>query len=355
MRKQAEVVWYRVLGRLQRITALTMQPRSTTARTNPPMEDTGDNTAHSNNSPPTAARGDFIADVGPTDPEVYGAGRPRTPPANNRSTAITPTSELILDIINEIGNNGNGDSSGRDTVNGHVTVPHTPFGPPPAYSEAGGSRRSSAGSLVETTYIEMHPDPARRPPIPLPTSMPPPATAPRSSTRSENSGRRAPPPRAREQYEEMAEPFYYNHQNVRRPIPVPQGSPRPPLPAEIPAPIYYRDILNPYVFPTYHFICHSAWYVQISAEIVLCADCVISEHTFCVQSRQAAVWRWLHIIARTFHHTDLHCGRCYRLLLHTRRAIDCYDCRQTIIRMHGRTEQLEYRILCETGVPRGMI
>jgi hypothetical protein len=98
-------------------------------------------------------------------------------------------------------------------------------------------------------------------------------------------------------------------------------------------------------------ICHSAWFVQFE-NLSLCPECATSEHTFCVRNRPAAAWRQVHIISRTFVHTDLHCGRCYKLLMITRRAIDCFACRSMVIEMQGRTAHLTYKILCEAIISR---
>jgi len=345
MRRQAEIAWHRVLGRLQRLTVLNMQqrllhqdviPDSSTGFTSDDLP-----LIRGSQAEPRSRSNS----IGPTDPAVYHAGQPESPDFEDNLSAPS-TSELIRDIIDKMDDMDNR-SSGRDTVNGRIST-HTPIDPPPLYANA--DRPESPCSLVEQTYVEMHPDPARRPPIPAPRPMNTPTT---SATQTAPEARAPPEPIAGpSRYENVTEPAYLRHRGVHRPMPIPQGSPRPPLPAEIPAPLYYRDILNPYVFPAYYFICHSAWYTQISDHVVLCNECSIGEHTFCVQGRQNAICRNLHIIARNLHHTDLHCGRCYRLLLHTRRAIDCYFCRKMIIDLQGRTEQLEYRVMCEISLPR---
>lgn len=130
---------------------------------------------------------------------------------------------------------------------------------------------------------------------------------------------------------------------------IPQGSPpvtpffsrRPPL--------YYRDYLHPDAAQAYHFICHSTWYIQVSATTIYCDDCATAEHVFCNRG-VSPVWRHLHIVSRLFQNTSLHCGRCYKLLLHTRRAIDCLHCRQFIMDNVHRINHLTTQILCDATI-----
>jgi len=150
-------------------------------------------------------------------------------------------------------------------------------------------------------------------------------------------------------YENLEGPHYRNHRYGER-APIPQGS--PPLERQYTLPLYYSDYSNPDAMPAYYFICLSAWYVQITPEVIYCKKCATSEHSFCAPNRYGTAWKHLHVISRTFEHTDMHCGRCYKLLIKTRRAIDCYFCRSTVIKHRGHTERLVYKVLCEISVPR---
>lgn len=149
--------------------------------------------------------------------------------------------------------------------------------------------------------------------------MTPPHSNPRSAYRFQHQ---TVPGESNDHYERLAEPRQCNHRHDERAIPISQGSPPRHTPYNMPVPVYYRDYLNPHVYRAYYFICHSAWYVQVSIDVILCAQCAISEHSFCISNRPIAVWRNLHLISRTFQHTQLHCGRCYKLLIQTQRAID---------------------------------
>ena len=113
--------------------------------------------------------------------------------------------------------------------------------------------------------------------------------------------------------------------------------------------------LENYIFSAYRFICHYSWFVQISEDVIYCRKCATDEYTFCVLGRPRTIWRHLHIISRAFQHTDLHCGRCYKLLVKTRRAINCYTCRSNIIARRDNTERIIYKLICDTIVPRGPI
>jgi len=324
--------WYRALGRLHRIASMRhlRQP-----------DDDRDQRASPHTPPLSPA---------PTDPEVFaGPSRPSTqrPPTPHPSpvydipqpsvpSTITPTSDLIRDILSEIG-----DDPGMDVAGNSDMRPRpTEDAPPPPYQnlkDSPGSPSSSPCSLVEGGYINMAPQTATTSSRRTPTSVRVPHREPNLS------------------FEGMADPLNYTHRSGERVIPIPQGSPPLRPPVNRPVPAYYRDYINPDVFPAYFLICHYAWYVQISADIIICAACATSEHTFCIINRPMAVWRHLHVISRTFEHTSMHCGRCYKLLINTRRAIDCYDCRQRVIETRGRTERLVYKVICETCVPRGII
>jgi len=327
--------WYRALGRLHRSAGMRhLRQEDDVDRSSGPQSMT---------PPLPEAR-----DVGPTDPEVYaGPSRPPRPltprqpegvydvPTPIPST-ITPTSDILREILSEIGDN----DPGIDVV-GDVQMPPPGNTPPLPYQdirESPESPDSSPCSLVEGGYVEMGSNAA--------------------TTRS--TPRRLTPPSARIPfrepnlaYEGLGDPLHYNHRIGERTIPIPQGSPPLRPPTNLPIPIYYRDYANPDVYPAYFLICHYAWFVQVTPDIVICAQCATAEHTFCIFNRPTAVWRHMHIISRTFEHTN--CGRCYKLLINTRRAIDCYDCRLRVIATRGQTERLVYKVLCETCVPRGVI
>jgi len=338
--------WYRALGRLHRATSMRHFLRT---------ED-GQNPDPSSLTPPLAE----TRDVGPTDPEVYAgppqlpaprppAPRPPTPRPQPPHTeeiydvptpvpsTITPTSDLLRDILSAINEN-----PGIDVV-GDVRASTSGNTPPPPYQnirDSPESPDSSPCSLTEDGYIEMASNVATTrstPRYPTPTSTRVPHREPNIS------------------YEGLGDPLHYNHQFGDRAHPIPQGSPPLRPPVNLPIPIYYKDYTNPDVFPAYFLICHSAWFVQINSDVVICAECATSEHTFCILNRPRAVWRHMHIISRTFEHTNMHCGRCYKLLLKTRRAIDCFDCRSRVIATRGQTERLVYKVLCETCVPRGVL
>jgi len=335
--------WCRVLGRLHRTTLPGMRHLR--------HADDNHNPGPSSMTPPLPE----VQDIGPTDPEVFAgpsrppAPRPPTPrpqqprpeeiydiPQTPVPSTITPTSDLLRDILSEINEN-----PGADVV-GSIRPPPGNTPPPPYQNlkESPESPDSSSGSLVEGGYIEMASNTA---------------TARTSSRRTAPTSTQVPRREPNLAYEGLGDPLHYNHRLGERIIPIPQGSPPLRPPANLPIPIYYREYTNPDVFPAYFLICHYAWFVQVTPDIIICAECATSEHTFCIFNRPTAVWRHLHVISRTFEHTNMHCGRCYKLLMHTRRAIDCYDCRLRVIETRGRTERLVYKVLCETCVPRGTI
>jgi len=336
--------WYRALGRLHRRTLPGMRHLQQT-------ENNRSSGPYSMTPPLSEAR-----EVGPTDPEVYDgsprqpAPRPPTPrpqqprpeeiydiPQTPVPSTITPTSDLLRDILSEIG-----DDPGIDVV-GSVRPPPSSNTPPPAYQdlrESPESPDSSPRSLDDGGYIDMASNVA---------------TARSSSYHQTPTSTRVPHREPNVAFEGLGDPLHYNHGLGERTIPIPQGSPPLRPPVNLPIPTYYREYTNPDVFPAYFLICHYAWYVQITPDIVICAECATSEHTFCIFNRPTAVWRHLHIISRTFEHTSMHCGRCYKLLINTRRAVNCYDCRLRVIETRGRTERLVYKVLCETCVPRGVI
>lgn len=347
--------WYRALGRLHRYTEtmrhIRRSPRERTERDQLP-------------APPSTAATE------PTDPEVYHARRPTprpSPPYEVPANLATITPTHLLALLHQIE-----EEEGTDIV-GDVR-PGTTEDPPPIYENAVESptlpprstqldrpcpppedmleRPESTGSLVETTYVEMASSRA----------------ATRGSTIASTSTRpsvdRSPPIRSggarprhsepEEGYENLNEPGHYSHTLDERTIPIPQGSPLCRPPVEIPTPAYYKDYANPDVYPAYRLICHSAWYVQVTPDVIVCPECATAEHTFCVNNRPLSVWRHMHVLAREFCHTTMHCGRCYKLLLKTRRAIDCYQCRQHVIEMRGHTDRLVYKMMCELTVPRNI-
>ena len=286
--------------------------------------------------------------VGPTDPEVF--ARPQRPPTptprqptydvprmslESVEAAITPgTIGLIDDVLAEI--NRESDDFSPESGSDHITLPDMSR-PPPSHAEVSSTRMSEDHGYVEMSSLEAEAGSSRGPPA-SPISPTDRGSFPRNPSSA---------------YDNVSEPSYRHHIIGERAIPVPQRSPppiRPPMP--VPTPVYYRDYANPYARGAYKLICHSAWFVQ-AGELSLCPECATSEHTFCIQNRVNAAWRQVHIISRTFVHTDLHCGRCYKLLMRTRRAIDCFTCRMMIIEMQGRTAHLTYRILCEAIIPRG--
>lgn len=294
----------------------------------------------------------IVEEMEPTDPEVFNRPprslTPFRPPLYEvpRMTvaaveaALTPgVTTLIDNVLEEI----NRESSIDDVSCGSTSPAHLMpdvSRPPPPYGNIPATQTSGDYGYVDMSSLRAEAGSSRG-------SRPLPSTPiPSRSHRGEPST----------SYDSISEPSGYHHPlgEPSRAIPVPQNSP-PPLrsPVPLPTPIYYRDYQNPYVRPAYSLICHSAWYVQIAAELTICAECATSEHTFCLYNRPNAVWRQLHVISRTFVHTDLHCGRCYKLLMKTRRAIDCFHCRTITIELHGRIEHLTYKILCEAVVPRG--
>lgn len=351
---QRGTYWYRALGRLHRYTENMRHLRGS------PRERTEQDQLTTQPSTTT---------TGPTDPEVFHARRPTprpSPPYDIPANLATITPTHLLALLNQI------DEEGTDVV-GEVRA-GTTEDPPPLYENAVESpvlpprptqldrpcppledppeRPESTGSLVETTYVEMASRAATRG-----------STIASSDTRP--SIDRSPPPRSRgarprhpmepeEGYEELNEPGNYNHALGERVIPIPQGSPPCRPPVEIPTPVYYKDYNNPDVYPAYRLICHSVWYIQVSPEVIVCPECATAEHTFCVSNRPLSVWRHLHVLSREFHHTTMHCGRCYKLLMVTKRAIDCYQCRQHVIEMRGHTERLVYKVMCEVTVPRSI-
>lgn len=345
--------WYRALGRLHRYTDTMRHVRRS------PRERTEEDRLTMR--PPATV-------TGPTDPEVYNARRPTprpSPPYEVPGNLETITPTHLLALLTQI------EEEGTDVV-GNVR-PGTTEDPPPIYENAIETpplpprptqldrpcppedmpeRPESTGSLVETTYVQM--------------------SSSRAGTRGSTAGSvdtrmsddRSPPSRSGTRprhpvepepaYEDLNDPGRHSHTQGERVVPIPQESPpcRPPI--EIPTPAYYKDYADPDVFPAYRLICHSVWYVQVSPDVIVCAECATAEHAFCTNNRPLSVWRHLHVLSREFVHTTMHCGRCYKLLITTKRAIDCYQCRQHVIDMRGRTDRLVYKLMCEMTVPRAI-
>lgn len=347
--------WYRALGRLHRYTE-TMRHlrRSPSNRTEPDQ---------------LAAQPSTTA-TGPTDPEVFHARRPTprpSPPYDVPANLATITPTHLLALLHQL------DEEGTDVVGERNSSTAEEL--PPLYENADESpalpprptqldrpcpppedtpeRPESTGSLVETTYVEM----ASRAPTRGSTiaSIHTRSTPERSPPLPQGRGTRPKHPVELDQgYEELREPGHYSHALDERTIPIPQGSPPCRPPVEIPTPVYYKDYANPDVYPAYRLICHSVWYIQVSPDVIICAECATAEHAFCTSSRPLSVWRHLHVLSREFCHTTMHCGRCYRLLMTTKRAIDCYQCRQHVIEMRGLTDRLVYKVMCEITVPRAI-
>lgn len=354
--------WYRALGRLHRYTENMRHLRGGSRE----REEQGPRVS----APP-------LTTAGPTDPEVFNARRPTPHPSPVydvprilSTETITPTHllEQLLSRIDEEGMDVVGEVQTEITEDHPPTYenatqpPELPVRPtqldrPYRHSEYQPPERpDSTGSLVESTYVQMASRTATRGSTATQTST---STQPSTDSHSRSppgsaTRPRRPPNEPEPGYEGLNEPGRYNHAAGERVIPIPQGSPplRPPL--ELPTPTYYRDYNNPDVFPAYRLICHSVWYVQVSPDVIVCPECATAEHTFCVSNRPLSVWRHLHVISREFHHTTMHCGRCYKLLMKTRRAVDCYQCRANVIDMRGHTERLVYKVLCEIVVPRNI-
>lgn len=342
--------WYRALGRLHRYTE-TMR--------------------HLRRSPKERAEEDQLAaqastSAGPTDPEVFHARRPTprpSPPYEVPANLATITPTHLLALLHQL------DEEGTDVV-GDVR-PGAAESLPPLYENTDASpvlpprparlnqppaledvpeRPESTGSEIGATYVEMASHTGTRGSavgsIDTRSSLTPPPPPRNRGTRPRH------PVEFDQGYEELNEPSTFDHDINERMVPIPQGSPPCQPPVEIPTPIYYRDYANPDVYPAYRLICHSVWYIQVSDNVIVCPECATAEHTFCISNRPLSVWKHMHVLAREFCHTTMHCGRCYRLLMTTKRAIDCYQCRQHVIEMKGQVERLVYKIMCEVTVPR---
>ncbi|KAL6253811.1 hypothetical protein P5V15_015636 [Pogonomyrmex californicus] len=90
-------------------------------------------------------------------------------------------------------------------------------------------------------------------------------------------------------YDDLEPPQRNEHPVSERGIPIPQSSPPLGRSHSVLVPPYYRNYLNLNSMPAYKLYCLSAWYVQISDNVILCANCATSEHTFCVPNRQRAL------------------------------------------------------------------
>lgn len=297
---------------------------------------------------PTVGRGQFPIptgmDVGPTDPEVFRAqGRPPTPrPTENEyetprpATAQPRARDLLQELLTELGEDVTTDAdhiqhpqrsleSLDDLRPAHVTVTVRPREPSPRNSPP----------AQEPAYVEMDQG--------TPTGGRATPPEPSQSTSHDNPGYG---------YENLDEPQHRSHVPSERVIAIPQGSPPLTPPRQVSVPPYYRDYAHPSVAPAYHLVCHYAWFVQVTRDLIICDRCATDEHVFCSFNRPRAVWRHLHVLSRAFVHTSMHCGRCYRLMINTRRAIDCYTCRYDVIQTYENINRFTYRVVCETTIPR---
>lgn len=370
--------WERIFGRLHRITYIAEQ--STTEAEMPiPFIPEG---RPKRRDPRTLSPGIDVAgnrdSVGPTDPEVFSARRPTPPPDHcydlprqNIPHTMTPTSQLIRDILDELGQSeargtdvaGNSDQQEQPTY-ANDTPPMSIKKDDSGYVEMTAARardNTEPASAKRTTTRSRHlapneeetgsaSDDANASMVP-----PTPGSSPASPTTPPGQPLEMPPepdqvPPA-DIYDIIppAQPRIHNPNNQAR-RPIPQGSPTIPRPREVPIPPYYRDYSCYEVMPAYHLICHSCWYVQVDDIMAICTDCASAEHTFCINDRPNLTWRQFHLLSRNFIHTSMHCGRCYKLLLKTQRAIDCYTCRIYVITHNDTIERLSYRLLCDRTI-----
>lgn len=376
--------WKRVLGRLQRINI-----------TSPIMR-----RASKERSPAEEHR------TSPTDPEVYNSRSP-TPidpvenncgkhcnhyarpinirylneqpkaPTTSRATE-TVTSQVVRKAIEELNNDvleevlenieeAFGDDIELDEALKECQSPTRPDSrqgnaeiPSYDYVRPSYVATPAVSSTTEspTGYVTMHPSssqglgttPKQRRPQPLPESaarptsarslLAEPSTSPRETSRS---------PDLRRAYENT-QPRMIGHTPYELPHAIPQGSP-PNVSSNRQVPLQYREYADPRIAPAYSFICHSAWYIQLDEDYVICETCATSEHLFCVPDRRIIMWKHLHFISRNFYHTTLHCGRCYKLLFQTRRAIECAYCRSYIMNHYTNIERVIYHVLCDLSLP----
>lgn len=343
-RRTGDLRWQRILGRLRRLPTMTQ-----------PYSQQGGPSDSRALSQGIDVHPGMDRDIGPTDPEVYTAA-PRQPtplPGRHMPPVPTPTSDILREILDVIDRNpaqavemarAIDTAATTATTSGYINVMPGP---------------------AETTnsYVEMRPTmtvvPTRPPPElvsrPLPEiptqNVPPPsqtssmAPSPASPPRLADVQEMEAPPT--QHYDELPPPSATRHQYAER-RPIPQGSPVLARPREAMVPLYYRDYLTYEAIPAYHFICHSSWYVQATEQMIFCPECATAEHALCAANRSRATWRHIHVIARNFHHTTLHCGRCYKLVLRTKRAIDCYHCRKYIIENYRQIQRLVYHVLCDS-------
>lgn len=361
--------WQRILGRLHRIAEhLVLEERM--QRRHESSGDYSPRYRDPRHLPPGIDIGPGM-DTAPTDPEVYRARRPTPPPEHlyelpqaDIPPTITPTSDLIREILDEIDQDEGSDVAGSsEPPHQHQHPPNTANSEdnqPPSYENATSSNpgpstsgyvmmapRQQLVASVGGTPRPRHPLPGERPtPESQTSSMIPPTPTSRPPT-PEDPRFEEPPA---QEYDELPapRPRYHREQAFQ---PIPQGSPPLHRPREVYVPHYYREYLHCNALPAYYLICHSAWYVQIDNSLILCRDCATSEHVFCATNRPRTVWRHLHLLSRNLMHTTLHCGRCYNLLLRTRRAIDCYTCRIYVINHYHSIERVSYKLICDTTVP----
>lgn len=371
--------WYRALGRLHRYTDVMRHIRGDSTE----QEEANSSEITERSSPSLSSQ---PSTIGPTDPDVYHA-RPSTPnpgPIYDLPRLNTPMQlleELLCDIDDEERSttrsaHTNSTSEPPPAYNNIVydnidPPPPLPMRPPqaqlvkptprvacyPRVTEQ-HERPQSTESVTETAYLQMASNAATRgstltrtsPSVSINTHSLSPPMSPIPEVSTPRLRRRMDEPE--QGYEGCDEPARYNHPMGERVLPIPQGSPPIQPPVTFPTPVYYRDYTNPDVFPAYRLICHSVWYVQVSPDVIICAKCATSDHIFCASNRPLAVWRHLHVISREFHHTTMHCGRCYKLIMKTRRAVDCYQCRLQVIENQRNIDRLVYKVLCEIVVPR---
>lgn len=346
--RTGDLRWQRILGRLRRLQTMAQPYQPPGGSTNPGTLPQGID-VH-----PGMDRG-----IGPTDPEVYSAAPRQPTPLPSRHMPpvppiTTPTSDILREILDAMDRNPTQTAEMARVMD--TTIPATA-------TTSGYINAAPNPTEVTSSYVEMRPImtvvPSRPPPeltsrpLPeLPTQNAPPpsqtssmAVSPASPPRLADVQEAEAPPT--QHYDELPPPSATRHPHTER-RPIPQGSPTLARPREAMVPLYYRDYLIYEAIPAYHFICHSSWYVQVTEQMIFCPECATSEHALCAANRSRATWRHIHIIARNFHHTSLHCGRCYKLVLYTKRAIDCYHCRKYIIENYRQVQRLVYHVLCDS-------
>lgn len=329
--------WERILGRLQRNHQMAQSNKTRQSTPNAYSHLPEGTDVH-----PAMDRDDYDVPV-PTDPSVY--DRPHSSmiahlPRDDQGRFINtghPSPSRIREAIRELINNFD------PTEPEHELDTIDELSPTPTVIAAAGAEPPS-----EYDYVPM--SPAK--PVRVIQSASTSAHEQPSTSREESAScsSRALPPTPRTSLTPEKGQLYENTrkgEHLTRPIP--QGSPE--LHASPVVPSYYSSYLNPRAVYAYSFICHSTWNVQIGNIMSLCPQCASAEHSFCTTESPRTVWRHIHLISRDFRYTDMHCGRCYKLLIQTRRAIDCEACREYVIKNHRRIVNLEYLVLCDNIVP----